>query len=245
MPALRSVLMRRIPAIILAWLALAVPFRASAAEIVEIATGEWPPYSSASAPGFGIHARRVERVLNAAGYEVRFRFLPWNRAYIRTVAGEYAATFDWYRSGGRDEELLFPKHPIAEVGMAVYYLKSRFPDGLQVTRLEDLVDRKLKVVGVQSYWYSKQLETLSADLTYVPEGRMVWRILEAGRADVAIDAYEVARMDIESTLGPEHLADFGTTKPVKSDALYLAFTRKKPIGAELMRAWDAYAATVD
>lgn len=236
--------MKRAATAVLAWLALSLPVEGTAEQAIEIATGEWPPYTSATAPGFGPHAVRVERVLAAAGYRVRFRFLPWDRAYAKTVAGEFAATMSWYRSEARLQELHFPEIPIGTAGFVVFYVKSRFPDGLRATGLKDLVDRELKVVGVKSYWYARELEALSARIEYVQEGRMVWRMLAAGRADVAIEAPEVARIDVESTLGPGRLDEFGTTAQIKSDPLYIAFTRKSAIGAELARAWDLYAAKV-
>lgn len=230
--------------LVLASLVLAGPGRAAAVEVVEIATGEWPPYTSASAPASGTHADRVARVLGAAGYQVRFHFLPWNRAYARTVAGDFAASLSWYGNEARRRELLFPENPIEVIGLHAYYRKSRFPGGLRAASLRDLVDRRLKFVGVRSYWYASELEAMAADVDYVPEGRMVWRMLDAGRADVAIEAAEVARRDIEETLGPGRLDEFATTGAVKVDPLYIAFSRANPLGAELMRAWDAHAATV-
>jgi len=236
--------MKRLWTTLLAWLGLLLAVPASAEQVVEIATGEWPPYTSATAPGFGLHARRVERVLAAAGYRVRFRFLPWNRAYARTVAGEYPATFSWYRSRARVDELLFPETPIAVVGINAYYARSRFPNGLRAENLEDLAAQGLKFVGVESYWYARELKALSAEIEFVPEGRMVWRMLASGRADIAIEATEVAQADVERELGPGRLDRFGTIGAVKVDPLFIAFSRKSGIGAELMRAWDAYAGKI-
>ena len=236
--------MRWVWTTLLAWLALLPAVPASAEQVVEIATGEWPPYTSATAPGFGLHAQRVERVLAAAGYRVQFRFLPWNRAYARTVVGEYPATFSWYRNGARVNELLFPETPIAVVGINAYYTRSRFPNGLRAESLEDLAAQGLKFVGVESYWYARELKALSAEVEFVPEGRMVWRMLESGRADIAIEATEVAQADVERELGPGRFDGFATTGAVKLDPLFIVFSRKSEIGAELMRAWDAYAGKV-
>jgi polar amino acid transport system substrate-binding protein len=66
--------------------------------IIELATLEWPPYSTKNLHGGGESVQKVRQVFNRMGYRTKIDFLPWSRA-VRSTAGVkpiYLAYFPEY-----------------------------------------------------------------------------------------------------------------------------------------------------
>ena len=69
--------MRRV--LLLAFIVFTLPFPAAlrAEGPVRLVSGEWPPYVSASLPGFGPAAEIVREAFAATGHEVVIEFMPF------------------------------------------------------------------------------------------------------------------------------------------------------------------------
>jgi polar amino acid transport system substrate-binding protein len=211
------------------------------AESVRIAIGEYPPHVSRYLPGYGPHARKVKRVLEAAGYDVTYVFRPWNRALLQTANGTFAATFPWFKTPKRQARYRYPETPIDINRVRAFYDVEQHPDGLRVRSLKDITRKGLRVAGVHGYWYVEHLRALDANLDLVPTAKLAWNLIDHGRADVYLEDERVARMDIADALGPGRISDFAAAGLVKEAPMYILFTRQAPIGAELRDAWDAHA----
>lgn len=211
------------------------------AEPVTIAVGEWKPFISQDLPGYGLHAHRVSEVLETAGFEIEYAFVPWTRGYEMTRSGRYAATLSWYRTDERAREMLFPEVPIEIRKSGVYYKKSRFPDGLTLASLDDVIESDLRVIGIQTYWYSQPLSDADIDYHDTAKSVTAWRLLNAGRGDLYIEDIAVAEADIMAEFGEEALDDFAIAGIVREDPMYILFTKEDPIGETLRDAWDAHA----
>ena len=229
---------------VFAALALAVGLLAlqpAQAETVRIAVGEWKPFISKELPNYGSHTEIVTRVFESAGFEVDYQFMPWNRAYEQTRLGDYAATFSWFKTEKRAKEVLYPETPIDVREHAVYYNKKRFPEGVEVTSLKDIVEQDLKIVGAIGYWYIKPLKSLGAQLHSVPNAKLSWRMLALGRADVYIEDIAVAQREIPEVLDAEAARDIAQGKVLRRAPMYLLFTKNAEIGRRLLKAWEAHA----
>ena len=215
---------------------------ASSREIV-FAVGNWAPMVGENAEGFGIHSKRVIAVFKAMGYHPRLEFMPWRRAYELTRRGEYAATFSWVQSFDRGEQFYIPDHPIAQSNQTFFYKKSRFPNGLDLTSLSDLADFGLRPVGVASYWYEEAYEYLGIPADMVTNPESAWRFLDANRADVFLEEEEVGKRDMAAYLGPDAQERFVISEPVKTDDMFVFFSRQHPDGWSLATAFDAFLET--
>lgn len=69
---------------------------------VRIAVGDWPPYFSETAEGYGTYAKVVTRVFELQGLEVEYGFFPWNRALLETREGRWDASAGWGRTTERE-----------------------------------------------------------------------------------------------------------------------------------------------
>lgn len=69
---------------------------------VRIAVGDWPPYFSETAEGYGTYAQVVTRAFELQGLEVEYGFFPWKRALLETKKGRWDASAGWGRTAERE-----------------------------------------------------------------------------------------------------------------------------------------------
>ena len=63
--------------------------------LVRVAVGEWPPYFSETAEGYGTYAQVVTRAFELEGMKVEYGFFPWNRALLETKEGRWPVSAGW------------------------------------------------------------------------------------------------------------------------------------------------------
>ncbi len=74
---------------------------------VRLATLEWPPYVGSSLPGQGYAAEVVRDACARHGVDVTFDVMPWARALMLGLRGDYAGVMPEYRSTRREAEFAF------------------------------------------------------------------------------------------------------------------------------------------
>jgi len=219
--------------------ALIIQGTAARAETFTFAIGDWPPYISKDAPGFGPHARKVTEAFRSAGHDVRFEFLPWRRSLEVTRHGSLPATFSWIYTEERAKDFIYPETPLDEAKYVYFFRKDRFPDGLDALSFEEVRDRGLTVVGVTGYWYQTQLEKAGIAFEAVATEEQAWTMLVHGRADLYIET---------DLVGAEHSRKFlhetadslSMSKPICVFPLYILFSKAHPDGARMKDIWDSH-----
>jgi polar amino acid transport system substrate-binding protein len=229
--------------------------QALAAETLVINSGEFPPYVSDSLPGKGPHPQIVAKVFAQAGIEVKTEIQPWNRAYEEVKLGQKVASLPWLKTAEREKDLYYPKVPIEEIKDVMFYRKDKFPQGVEANSLEELVKievkepgqppRKLRIVGIGSYWYAPKLKELGANHENVAKPQLAYAMVAAGRADVHINTDKVGQMELQEFYPGKDREQFGmSTAFVHKAPVYLAFSRKHPRHKELADLWDKLAPKV-
>lgn len=99
--ALRPIRFTQLTALITGLLLTLLLTVASHAQSVRIAVGEWPPYFSESAEGFGTYAQVVTRAFELEGLEVEYGFFPWKRALLETQEGRWPVSAGWGKTADR------------------------------------------------------------------------------------------------------------------------------------------------
>jgi len=79
----------------------------SAKETVTISTGEYSPFVSAKLKHNGYVSHVIQRAFALQGIDVRFKYLPWKRAYVEAKNGRYDATSFWYDSDERKQDFYY------------------------------------------------------------------------------------------------------------------------------------------
>ncbi|POF32892.1 substrate-binding periplasmic protein [Roseibium marinum] len=221
---------------------VALVFQCAAAnsETFTFAVGDWPPFTSRDAPGFGMHAQKVTETFRAAGHDVRFEFLPWLRSFEMTRHGTLPATFSWIFEKERAEDFIYPETPIALASFVYFYRKDRFPAGLQALSFEEVAARGLTVVGIPGYWYQAPLEKAGVLFQAVPEEEQAWNMLARGRADLYIEIDRVGRAHSRAVLD-DAAESIAMSEPIRVYPLYILFSKTHPDGARMKNIWDAQA----
>lgn len=210
---------------------------------IRVAVGEWPPMVSETLPKFGKHAMRFQAIFEAMGYDVRFVFVPWQRAYEQTRHGVYVATFPWLSTKERYEDFNVPRYPIAQAHQKGFYKPARFPNGVDLNQLADVSLLGLRPVGVASYWYEDEFRKLGVAADIVNNSESAWRFLNADRADIMFEEEEVGWYDLERLLGANAAKNYATTSPVTTRNMFILFSRNHPRGEQLMQAYDTFMAS--
>lgn len=209
------------------------------AEKIVLATGEWPPFIGQNLPGKGLHSEIITKIATKMGYEVEFQFMNWKRAYELTKQGKYLASFTWSDTTDRRGEMLYPENELSLSKEVGFYKKSKYPNGLDVSSFDDIKAQGLKPVGVASYWYEKEYKDKGIKAHIVNDANLLWKLVDSGRADICVENVDVGNATIKSVLGEGKEAEFGITAPLKTQKMYLIFSKKHPKSEEIIKKYDA------
>ena len=81
--------------------------RASAAEIISIATLEYHPWTGKNLKFNGFVNHVITEAFQRGGYTVKYTYLPWNRGVKETKSGKYSALSYVYFSKDREKEFYY------------------------------------------------------------------------------------------------------------------------------------------
>lgn len=132
---------------------------ASEPPLLRIATGEFPPYATASRPDQGIALAVVRRAFELGGYRVQYQFLPWPRALAETREGLWDASAHWGATPERRRDFLLSDNLYTEQWQMLYRRDMAF----DWKAVADLAPFRLG---------------LTRDYTYTPE---IWAAARAGQ----------------------------------------------------------------
>jgi hypothetical protein len=98
-------------------------------EPVNLASGEWAPYSGEDLPDYGVASSIVTTVLAHLGHTAQLHFMPWEQAESLALAGERSedirATFPYINVGERDRDFYFSL-PIFDVEYGIFFNPKHF-----------------------------------------------------------------------------------------------------------------------
>ncbi|POR01015.1 hypothetical protein AU468_09115 [Alkalispirochaeta sphaeroplastigenens] len=218
----------RLPVVVpmvLALLLLPGAIRGEPRQVVRLGVDDFPPYISRDQPGYGILARIITESFALAGLEVRYSFMPWNRALLYTEEGEHLeGTPGWFSTPQR-EETFFVSDPIVEDCQAFFHLRER-PFSWET--VEDL--KGLVIGATRGYDYGEAFmeawEEGTLEIEWVSRDIYNFRKLLFGR----IDLFPMNTLAGYSLLG-EHFSaeEVGRVAhhhtPLRSQHLHLLLSR--------------------
>ncbi|MDP2242917.1 ABC transporter substrate-binding protein [Pseudomonas sp.] len=133
--------------------------QAAEQKALNISVGDWPPYLSADMKHNGVIAHLISDLFADEGYDVRFQFLPWPRAYSAAATGRFDATAVWMHKAEREADFYFSA-PLLDEQFVFFHLKS-FP--FDWRRFDDLTGMTLG--GGLEYSYGPQFDEFLAQNT--------------------------------------------------------------------------------
>ncbi len=124
----------------------------ASADEIQVATGEYPPYTEETARGSGVVNTIVTEAFKRKGVTVKYSFMPWKRALEATRSGAFAASSFWFKNEEREKEFVFSKSFIS-AREVFFYRKSTHIAGWD--KLTDLGGKRIALT--RGYTYTTDL----------------------------------------------------------------------------------------
>lgn len=177
---------------------------ALAAELLRLATGELPPYTTQLRSDQGVSLSIVRAAFRAVNVEVEYSFMPWGRAQEEARIGKWDGTAAWGRKPEREREFLLSDNVVTEQWVLLYRAGTPF----DWANLEDLGERR--IAAVRTYTYTPQFHALAAagklKVDWSPDDLATLRKLVAGRADIVPLDRNVACFLLDTQFTPAEAA---------------------------------------
>lgn len=218
-------------------LVLSVQLPARGAEIVRLTNGEWPPYQSPDLPHYGAASWLAQRAFELEGYEVKYGFFPWSRAYYMAETGQYDGSLIWSYSKERAKKFLYSE-PFIHTNTVFFYNREN------PLKWDDWADLKGKVIGATTgYYYGEAFAQAEAaglfTVDRVSSDELNLKKLIAGRLDAFPLSLDVGRYMLRAHFNDIERARIDWhPKPLRKTAYHLIISRKSPRAQALVEAFN-------
>ena len=202
------------------------------AETIEMATGEWIPFTSASMENYGNLTELVSVVIKEMGFKTTYRFYPWPRCYDSVEKGRLWAAFPYSYTQERAKEVMYSDAISCSKTVFFYYDRESDTTRVQFNRLEDL--KNYKIGGVSGYFYEMAFQKAGLTVDYVNKEAYGLEKLKLGRIDFMPLNELVGRHLIINNF-PNDADKFKTLpKPLSIEPLYLIVSKTYPNSKQLL-----------
>ncbi|OHX12652.1 substrate-binding periplasmic protein [Chromobacterium sphagni] len=195
--------------------------------VVELATGEWPPYVSQTLPGQGVFTEIVQEAFRRAGYQPHLTFQSWPQAEWLTKSGKAAAAFPYRPTPERGADFDFSAALMRSTSY-LFFHKPHLPHPPQQFKSLDEL-RGYRIATQLGYWYIPLFQQHKLNTLLTSDELHALRQLYLGHLDLAPMTLERGLFLIHSNL-PGHEKEFGfiPTPLDKETPLGLMFSRSYP-----------------
>ena len=131
----------------------------SALKPVQLATGEWAPYTGEDIPSNGIATAIVSEVMRDLGYEPHYQFMSWpvaeERAAQSKTDDEIRGTFPYLKSDDRERRFYYTD-PIMTYELTAFYNAHTNPQAAGIKTAEDLA--AFPILQIAGYDYPAEIK---------------------------------------------------------------------------------------
>lgn len=223
--------MRHLLATLLLALALHVQ-----ADTLRLVTGDdYAPFTGQALPGGGMLTQIVEAALGERDMPYSLDWRPWNRGYLRTLQGEFDATFPYIKTPQREQEYRYS----APLFIAEQHIFSRVDDPIEVNNPASLQGRRFCYpLGWAPPKVLQDLLDQGQLIRHSPTGlKECVRLLLMGRDDFFISDRRLGEAAMR--LAGVDLQELRTSDSVVSNsALHLIVPLKHPQGEQLLEQFN-------
>ena len=204
-----------------------------AEKIVNCVTLNWPPYVSPNLEKNGYSAEITRAAFKRAGYEMKLKFYPWNRAVAMVKSGEADCLLCVYFNKKRTKFFEFSEK-IDDVQLVFYKKKNR---NISYSELVDLKNYRIGVIA--GFAHTEEFDNanyLNKDKAQNIE-QSLYKLIN-DRVDLIIESKRIIQNSI-STDFPDYIDQLeAVDPPLKIKPLYNAFSKKIDNAIELREAFD-------
>ena len=120
---------------------------------ITVLTSEWSPYINKEGASTGSAALALNILSSEIGTNIKWKYLPYSSSYDLVVRKKYPASFPWFKTQKRSEEVLYSK-PLFEATSRLYFNRHFFAE----SEVEESWST-LRIGKVQGYSYGSTLDT--------------------------------------------------------------------------------------
>jgi polar amino acid transport system substrate-binding protein len=229
--------MKSLSRILIVLLGATCSFGVLAEDEVVFATGEYPPYLSESADGFGTSAKIVTEACRRANLKLTLKFMPWSRAEHDTLQGKYIASVAWGRTPDREKQFAYSRFPVVMgAPSAAFYKRAKFVTPPVIKTWADFSN--LDVVGVNSYWYKEYFENAGVKAFYVSSAELAWKLIDVDRKAIYVDSLSTGLIEAKKYM-PDHAGELAyVLLPFDDPNSYIIYPRNNVQAIKLKEKLD-------
>ncbi len=215
-------------ALVIMLLALLIP-NAYANETIELAIGEWAPYTSEKDPNGKLAEILVTEAFKLENIDVTYKYYPWKRAFEGVKKGKFAGTFPWYGTDERKSDFNLVVEPVITSKTVFFHMKDV---DFKWETIDDL--KKYKVGGTIGYSDVELLEKNGIKVDVAPKEEINYQKLIAHRIDIVPSTLIVGYNNINKMFTPAKAALFTNhPKPLIDADMFMLISKNIPNSQEL------------
>lgn len=193
-------------------------------ETITLATLNWAPFYGEKLPENGFFAALSREAFKRAGYDMKLKFMPWNRALEMSKTGKFDGLLGAYYSEEREEHFVFTV-PVSQNQESFFQKKG---GNISFSTLDDL--KSYKIGGLLGGAPTKELKAKGFKVEGTANELTSVKKVNAGRLDLLImgkqNLYYAMSNDPEYKAFKDALDVI--EPPFKSYDLYCPITKKRP-----------------
>lgn len=211
----------------------------SAAETIEITTGEYAPWVSKSLKHGGFSNQVITEAFKLEGYDVNFTFYPWKRVYEAAKDGRrFQASSWWFFSEERASEFHYSE-PLLVDSTVFFYLKDKPLSDW--SNLDDLKGWRIGATAGYTYtpefWDAAKSKRLN--IQEASSDELNFKKLLKKRVDLFTTSDLVGQKLLKEKFSPAEAAKVAFhPKPLFAAPGHLLFSRKLENGEELVAVFN-------
>lgn len=191
------------------------------AEPIQLATGEWAPYTSQSLKNYGFITEIISQVLKQMDMKPEYHFYPWRRCYRKTVLGEVQAAFPYAYTKDRAKEVLYSE-PIFDSRAKFFFYGNNAI--FTYNSLDDL--KRYRIGGILGYFHEEIFKKAGIKTAYYSSELAALKHLKRGFIDL-LPLNLLVGMNLIKKNFPDEMHRFGTLEKTFSEqALHLIVSKK-------------------
>ncbi|RED51451.1 substrate-binding periplasmic protein [Aestuariispira insulae] len=193
------------------------------AEPIQLATGDYEPFTGPDLENGGVLTEIVQTVFEAMGRDSTVSFYPWQRAITTTQEGAFHATFPFLKNKEREQKFLF-SDPIVSWESKIFIRKDtdiRYQNPESLTGLAECLPHHTAGIAEMDRLFNAGKITRMRP----PSMKSCWLMIAHGRADFLIEDIFVARIAQRSYLGDKEGEVVPLDAVISIDPGYLMFPK--------------------
>ncbi len=192
---------------------------------ITLTNGEWPPYCSKGLTNDGLASDIVKRAFAEVGIDVKYKFMPWKRAFKQAKEDTYPGSILWGVAKKREKDFYY-SDKVIELSDVFFYRKDN------PIEWKSYVDLKGKKIGTsRGHYYGDKFAKAAKDGVFkevvAKDDFLNFKKLIKKKIDAFVCTFEVGHYILNTRFPPTQAALIGNTSTkVRTVGYYLILNKK-------------------